>query len=399
MSSNRFGSYRGKEEVQKELTPKSNKYSPKISPVFASLRGGMGVKAEGSSKIKLSKPATTKHAPESAPYFHAKDSADKRGFYNSNKRLELNKGSTVKNGYEYQPRSKSKSPARQVDEIIREEVCIQPRTFNLVDRCVKTVENKHPPLPKTLAPISNFEPAKHSKNGHGTIRAYSASTNQGPVREYNEDRVAIILNFSRPEGVADWKKPAYFGVFDGHGGMECADFLRDNLHAFISKDRSFPLKMDEAIKGGCEKCEKAYLDQSYMGKVDRSGSCALLAFFYGRECYIANVGDSRAIMSSRHGQLVRELSMDHKASDEFEQKRILEAGGRIYQYSSPHSGPRSRTRTPISKYFTKGKSTPSFWDLTEPFPGDSQSLVPSEILRPSTHSSEAIPELLSASLR
>ena len=43
------------------------------------------------------------------------------------------------------------------------------------------------------------------------------------------------------------------------------------------------------------------------------------------------MGDSRAIMSSRHGQYVRELSLDHKASDEFEQKRIIEAGGRIYQ--------------------------------------------------------------------
>jgi serine/threonine protein phosphatase PrpC len=86
-----------------------------------------------------------------------------------------------------------------------------------------------------LVPISNFDPAKHSKNGHGTIRAYSASTNQGPVREYNEDRVAIILNFSKPEHVTDWKKPAYFGVFDGHGGIDCADFLRDNLHTFISR--------------------------------------------------------------------------------------------------------------------------------------------------------------------
>lgn len=75
---------------------------------------------------------------------------------------------------------------------------MQPKAFSIEDRGVKAYENKHPQLPKVLAPISNFEPAKHSKNGHGTIRAYAASTNQGPVRDYNEDRVAIILNFSRP---------------------------------------------------------------------------------------------------------------------------------------------------------------------------------------------------------
>ena len=74
MSTNRFGSYRPRldDHLHKELTPKSAKYSPKISPVFASLRGGMALKNDPSSKMKLSKPATTKHAPESAPYFHSK---------------------------------------------------------------------------------------------------------------------------------------------------------------------------------------------------------------------------------------------------------------------------------------------------------------------------------------
>lgn len=47
---------------------------------------------------------------------------------------------------------------------------------------------------------------------------------------------------------------------------------------------------------------------------------------------MANVGDSRAIMSSNYGEKITELSLDHKASDEFEQKRIFDAGGRIYQY-------------------------------------------------------------------
>lgn len=201
------------------------------------MRGGMTLKQDPYAKIKITKPSTTKNPQESAPYFHSKENNDKKQFYNSNKRLELTKTSAVKNAYEYQPRSKSKSPVKQVDEIVREEIFIQPKSFRIEDRGMRVYENEHPALPKVLVPISNFEPAKHSKNGHGTIRAYSASTNQGPVREYNEDRVAIILNFTKPEHVIDWKKPAYFGVFDGHGGMECADFLRDNLHSFISKEK------------------------------------------------------------------------------------------------------------------------------------------------------------------
>ncbi len=73
------------------------------------------------------------------------------------------------------------------------------------------------------------------------------------------------------------------------------------------------------------------MDQSYIGKLDRSGSCGIIAFFYGKDCFISNVGDSRAILSSRRGQMIRELSIDHKASDEYEQKRIIDNGGKIYQ--------------------------------------------------------------------
>ena len=90
MSTNRFGAYRPKldDGGHKDLTPKSAKYSPKISPVISSLRSGVGSKNDPSSKIKLTKPSTTKHTHDTAPYFHSRDNnTDKRHFYNSNKRL------------------------------------------------------------------------------------------------------------------------------------------------------------------------------------------------------------------------------------------------------------------------------------------------------------------------
>ena len=30
--------------------------------------------------------------------------------------------------------------------------------------------------------------------------------------------------------VDNWPKCSFFGIYDGHGGALCADFLRDNLH-------------------------------------------------------------------------------------------------------------------------------------------------------------------------
>lgn len=106
--------------------------------------------------------------------------------------------------------------------------------------------------------MPNHEPPKSSNKRTGVIRAYAASTNQGIYRSYNEDRVSIILNIVRPlnktnglaESVTRWPKCSFFGVFDGHGGSLCADFLRDNLHHYIIRDENFPKNPREAIKRG-----------------------------------------------------------------------------------------------------------------------------------------------------
>lgn len=70
------------------------------------------------------------------------------------------------------------------------------------------------------------------------------------------------------------------------------------------------------------------------GQIDRSGSCAIIALIVGDTCYVANVGDSRAIMSVDGGEKILLLSKDHKPEDEDETKRIEENGGRIYQNSN-----------------------------------------------------------------
>jgi len=88
---------------------------------------------------------------------------------------------------------------------------------------------------KFMLPIPNHEPSKCSVKRNGFVKAYAANTNQGIVRNYNEDRVAIILNIMKPASRVneEWPKCSFFGVYDGHGGVACADFLRDNLHQYV----------------------------------------------------------------------------------------------------------------------------------------------------------------------
>jgi len=92
--------------------------------------------------------------------------------------------------------------------------------------------------------LPEYQNAKYSNKRNGLVSGYGANTSQGIVRNYNEDRVAIILNIMKPKSKnyesTHWPKCSFFGIYDGHGGAVCADFLRDYLHQFIIKDENFP---------------------------------------------------------------------------------------------------------------------------------------------------------------
>ena len=61
--------------------------------------------------------------------------------------------------------------------------------------------------------------------------------------------------------------------------------------------------------------------------MERSGTCAIIILIVADVCYVANVGDSRAIMSVDGGEKILLLSKDHKPEDDGETKRCEENGG------------------------------------------------------------------------
>jgi protein phosphatase 2C family protein 2/3 len=63
---------------------------------------------------------------------------------------------------------------------------------------------------------------------------------------------------------------------------------------------------------------------------EKSGSCACVVMIVDDTVYVANVGDSRAILSQNYGSSSLDLSYDHKPGNDREKKRILEAGGQLY---------------------------------------------------------------------
>ena len=182
---------------------------------------------------------------------------------------------------------------------------------------------------------ANLSNVKISHKPFGIIQAYSTITSKGK-RDYNEDRVSIIYNIPKPPGYSEsknnnipWPNCSFFGLYDGHGGSRACDFLRDNLHKYIINDKYFPINPQKAIANGFIYAEKNFL-KSYKG-IDSSGSCAIVVVVIENRVYIANVGDSRAILSSKNGSKFYALSRDHRPGDEKEYKRILDAGGKIYK--------------------------------------------------------------------
>ena len=118
------------------------------------------------------------------------------------------------------------------------------------------------------------------------VRGYAANTNEGTLKSCNEDRVSIVVNIMKPPHLREedeWPSCSFFGIYDGHGGVECAEFLQNNLYQLIIKDMNFPLNPVEAIRNGFREAERQFLEfaQQQKQNVNKSGSCAIIALIIG----------------------------------------------------------------------------------------------------------------------
>ena len=199
--------------------------------------------------------------------------------------------------------------------------------------------------------MNNFIPGRISSKSFGLINSYAANTNQGIDRNYNDDRVKIIINMNRPSNYvkkASWPLISFFGIFDGHNGDHCAEFLRQNLLQYIYTNPNFPKNVEKSIKEAFLKADEDYLKKyslikdkniinaninsnSNLDYYNNSGSCGLILIIVDTKIYIANVGDSRCIMSCQNGKIQKDVTRDHKPEFPYEKQRIYDNGGNIYR--------------------------------------------------------------------
>lgn len=158
------------------------------------------------------------------------------------------------------------------------------------------------------------------------------------------------------------KDGAFFGVFDGHGGSLVAHFAAEKLYdncklaglsdanaiqaalknGFLTThdqlDGDSLYAVERTIKGRFEETKKtrpltkveadqllSFIPSKHSAY--QQGSTAVVAFIRGDQLFVANAGDSRAVLC-RDGKAIA-LSKDHKAGDAAELKRVLDLGGAV----------------------------------------------------------------------
>ena len=144
-------------------------------------------------------------------------------------------------------------------------------------------------------------------------------------REYQEDRALILTPFE-----CDSKHlqgpVSLLGVYDGHGGYECSEFVKTRLPTELALDLSVGMNPVAALANCHLATEVAFLRQE--NPKERSGSTAVTVMIdHGTgKAWVAHVGDSRALLIRKKGQAVR-LTKDHDAKHKGELRRIKAVGG------------------------------------------------------------------------
>jgi len=148
---------------------------------------------------------------------------------------------------------------------------------------------------------------------------------------------------SKEKSVIDFN---FFGVFDGHTGQFSSSYLAENFHLRLMDsiaDRSADDSITQIIEQTCHEVDQELL--SKLPSNDHSGSCALFLFSYLDKVYLANVGDSRALICKSLEQLPEYITTQHRPENTAESSRVLSRGAQIFRNTKMRNW--SRQESPV----------------------------------------------------
>ncbi|KAL6320768.1 hypothetical protein AAG906_008768 [Vitis piasezkii] len=174
-------------------------------------------------------------------------------------------------------------------------------------------------------PIINVLPEKEDDGGYasGGWKSEDGKLSCG-YSSFRGKRASMEDFYDVKMSKIDGQTVCLFGIFDGHGGSRAAEFLKEHLFENLMKHPEFMTNTKLAISETYQQTDMNFLDAERDTYRD-DGSTASTAVLVGNHLYVANVGDSRAVIS-KAGKAIP-LSEDHKPNRSDERKRIENAGG------------------------------------------------------------------------
>ncbi|KAF8785726.1 Protein phosphatase 2C 1 like protein [Argiope bruennichi] len=97
------------------------------------------------------------------------------------------------------------------------------------------------------------------ESGTGKAFTYTAAAMQG-WRKYQEDRYVCIPDF--------YDGCSFFGVFDGHGGSEVAEFLKRRLHLEIQDSLQSEFDIELALHSGFLSCDASLREPANIAELN-----------------------------------------------------------------------------------------------------------------------------------
>ncbi|GMI19470.1 hypothetical protein TrCOL_g3382 [Triparma columacea] len=183
---------------------------------------------------------------------------------------------------------------------------------------------------------------------HGIEPAYDeVDRSDVVVAKINQDRGCVVSPYGGDS------RQALFAAYDGHGEMGelVSGYAMHEIQHRLENHPSFIPDIETAFKETFISVDESLKSQPSIDCM-YSGTTAVVVLARGNRLYIANAGDSRAVMASRNrdGMIVaKNLSEDQNPNNPVEQARIEAAGG----FVSPPPEPGLSARVWLDKDFTQ----------------------------------------------
>ncbi|XP_078445937.1 putative protein phosphatase 2C 43 [Wolffia australiana] len=175
-----------------------------------------------------------------------------------------------------------------------------------------------------LRPAQRFEHSNRDDRVYDPL-LWSKDLGRHSAGEYSFAVIQANEPLEDHSQVETGRAATFVGVYDGHRGPEAAKFVSDHLFLHLIKfAQETGTISEDVIRNAFSATEDGFLAhirrmRPVEPKIAASGSCCLVAIIWRETLYVANLGDSRAVMGclGRSNHVAAEqITLDHNASVE-----------------------------------------------------------------------------------